>query len=289
MHHDELNRAWDQIKSNLQKGGVPEVYLQFELLKQFPPLMESGGLQPEHMNWDMMPGLFKRTPGLPTLTVKPLVWEKWCKEPYMQWEPTQLAGDFWPGMALVICYSKHCDLPKNKDNLWGQMVISMTLTYVPEHWQFASFQESSYVINAAQAAGDPQGMISLTWVHKKAPFLPDVSYREYGQHMTIALLTLPDPSAPPDDDGLLMCGPPHDFAIRAFHCKPQSSGKSGKMAFYAPLAFWKAPQGELLVLNRYNGKTWSGNGSGMDQHEVPMAPLDTFMRLHTTNGVPLLP
>ena len=44
MHHNELNRAWDQINSNLQKGSVPEVYLQFELLKQFPQLMEPGGL-----------------------------------------------------------------------------------------------------------------------------------------------------------------------------------------------------------------------------------------------------
>ena len=107
--------------------------------------------------------------------------------------------------------------------------------------------------------------------------------------MTIAPLTLPDPSAPPDDDGLLMCGPPHDFAIGAFHCKPQSSEKSGKMAFYAPPAFQKAPQGELLVLNGCNGKTWGGTGSGTNQHEVPMAPLDTFMRLHATNGVLVLP
>ena len=44
MLHDELNWAWDQIKSNLQKGSIPEVYLQFDLLKQFPQLMEPGGL-----------------------------------------------------------------------------------------------------------------------------------------------------------------------------------------------------------------------------------------------------
>ena len=63
------------------------------------------------------------------------------------------------------------------------------------------------MINAAWDAGDPKGMISLTRVHKKAPFLLDVSYREYGQHMTIVPLT------PPDDEGLRMCGPPHNFAI----------------------------------------------------------------------------
>ena len=70
------------------------------------------------------------------------------------------------------------------------MAISMTLAYVPEHWPLASFEESSHVINAVQAEGDLAGMISLTRLHKKASYLPDVSYREYGQHMTIALLNL---------------------------------------------------------------------------------------------------
>ena len=44
MLHDELNWAWDQIKTNLRRGSILEVYLQFELLEQFPQLMEPGGL-----------------------------------------------------------------------------------------------------------------------------------------------------------------------------------------------------------------------------------------------------
>ena len=36
MVHDELNRAWDQIKINLRKESIREVYLQFGLLEQFP-------------------------------------------------------------------------------------------------------------------------------------------------------------------------------------------------------------------------------------------------------------
>ena len=168
------------------------------------------------------------------------------------------------------------------------MAISMTLAYVPEHWPLASFQESSHVINVVWAEGDLVGMISLTRLHKKAPNLPDVSYREYSQHMTIAPLNLLDPSAPPDDAGLLMCSPPHDFAVRALHCKHSSTGKNGKMAFYAPLAFQKAPKGELLVLNGCNGKIWGGTSSGIDHHEVLMAPLNTFMKLNASNGIPIL-
>ena len=230
-------------------------------------------------------------PGLRTLTVKPQIWDKWCKEPYTLWEPTQLAGDFWPGIALVICYSRHHDLPKGKDKdaPRSQMAISMTLPYVPEHWPLASFQESSHIINAVRAEGDLVGMVSLTQLLKKAPYLPVVSYREYSQHMTIALLNLPDPSAPPDDAGLLMCSPPHDFAVGALHCKYSSTGKTGNMDFYAPPAFRKTPKGELLVLNGCNGKTWGGTGSGMDHHEVLMAPLNTFMKLNASNRIPILP
>ena len=159
----------------------------------------------------------------------------------------------------------------------------MTLTYVPEHWQLASFQESSYVVNTAREHGDPQGMISLTQVHKKAPFFQDISYREHGLHMMIA------PLIPPDEEGLGLCGPPQDFAIGAFHCKSQGSGKSKKLTFRAPPAFRKAPPGELLTLTGCNGKTWGGTGSAPDQHKVQMAPLDIFVKLHATNSIPALP
>ena len=138
----------------------------------------------------------------------------------------------------------------------------MTLAHIPENWQLTSFQESSYVINTARDHGDPLGMISLTQVHKKAPFLLDVSYQEYTQHMTIA------PLIPPDEEGLGLCGPLHDFAVRAFHCKSQSSGKSGKLIFRTPPAFWRAPTGELLMLMGCNRKTWGSTGSVPDRHEV---------------------
>ena len=72
------------------------------------------------------------------------------------------------------------------------------------------------------------------------------------------------PLTPSDNEGLGMCGLPHNFAIRVFHCKSQVSGKSRKMAFWAPLAFRKAHQGELLVVNGCNGKTWGGTGSVPD-------------------------
>ena len=61
------------------------------------------------------------------------------------------------------------------------------------------------------------------------------------------------------------------------------------MTFYVPPAFRKAPQGELLVLNGCNGKTCGGTSSGVDHHEVLMAPLHVFMKLNARNGIPVLP
>ena len=139
------------------------------------------------MNWNMTPGLYKRTPGLPTLIVNQRVWSKWCNESCTQWKLNQLAGNFSLGMALVICRTPYHDHPNKK--LREQMVISMAVVYVPEHWHLASFTETSFVINPAREKEDTQGMISMTRLHKKAQFYPDVSYGEYKQHMT--LLTPP--------------------------------------------------------------------------------------------------
>ena len=72
----ELTHAWEQVKLNLRNWIRPENYLQFDLLEQYPQLMEPRGLWSDKMNWNMTPGLYKRTPGLPTLIVSPMVWLK---------------------------------------------------------------------------------------------------------------------------------------------------------------------------------------------------------------------
>ena len=171
---EELTQAWDQIEADLQNGGKPEVYLQFNLLEQFPQLMEPGGLWSEFMKWNNTPGLFKRIPSLPILTVKPMIWNKWCDGSCSQWEPTQHAGDFRPGVALVVCYSPYQDLPQNI--LQEKKAISLSIVYVPEQWILPSFKEAAYVINTAQNKDNALGVMSLAWVHKKAPFFPNVSY-----------------------------------------------------------------------------------------------------------------
>ena len=128
------------------------------------------------------------------------------------------------------------------------MVISMAVVYVPEHWHLASFTKTSFVINPAREKEDTQGMISMTRLHKKAQFYPDVSYGEYKQHMT--LLTLPV------EEGLELCCVVGDFAVGALHRQPERFCKNGGLASWAPPAFRKAPAGKLQMITRFSSKTW---------------------------------
>ena len=144
--------------------------------------MEPRGLQEETMNWNMTPELYKKTPGLPTLIMNPKVWHRWCEPSCMQWEPNNLPRNFRWGMTLAICQNAYNDHPDAK--LWDQIVVSIAAVYVLEHWHLVTFSETSYMINKAKEGKDTGGIMSLTQLHKKAQFYPDISFLKYKQHMT---------------------------------------------------------------------------------------------------------
>ena len=243
-------------------------------------MMEPGTLCSKRMQWNHTPGLFKRIPMLPSLTVKPVIWDKWCDGACAYWEPTQEPDDFCPGIALVVCYSPFQDLPE--DNLRDKETISMSLVYIPEHWVLPSFMEAAYMVNRAWDAKDPQGMMSLAWIHKRSPFYPDISFWEYKQHLTIM------PLMPPTEDGLGYCGYTEDFAVGALHRRPDCFCKVKEMTSWAPLTFRKAPPRELVLITGSGSKTWGYTGRTPECHKVPMAPLDSFIQLKTTeDGEPI--
>ena len=268
---EELTQQiFEQIEANIRDGGKLEVYLQFALLEQFPQLMEPGNLRPETMKWNSTPGLFKRIPTLPTLTVKPTIWDKWCDRTCAYWEPTQLAEDFRPGVALIVCYSPYQDLPQ--DSLREKKTISLSVVYVLEHWILLSFSEAAYVVNHAWDAKDPLGMMSLAQIYKKSPFYLDISYQEYKQHlMVIPLLA--------SGDELGLCGYTKNFAIGTLHQRQDIFCKGGEITSWAPPAFWKAAPGELVLITGSGSKTWGYTSSVPERHNVPMAPLDSFIQL----------
>ena len=242
--------------------------------------MEPRNLRPESMKWNNTPRLFKRIPTLPTLMVKPTIWDKWCDGAWTYWEPTQLTEDFHPGVALVVCYSPYQDLPQ--DSLREKKTISLSLVYVPEHWVLPSFREAAYVVNHAWDAKDSLGMMSLARIHKKSPFYPDISYQEYKQHLTIIPLL-------PSEDGPELGGYTKNFAVSTLHWRPDNFGKGGEITSWAPPAFRKAAPGELVLITRSGSKTWGYTGSVPECHDVPMAPLDSFIQLGTNEaGEPVL-
>ena len=227
-------------------------------------------------------GLFKRILTLPTLIVKPTICNKWCDGSCTYWEPTQLPEDFHPVVALIVCYSPYQDLPQ--DNLREKKTISLSLVYVPEHWLLPSLEEAAYMVNHTQDAKDSLVMMSLARIHKRSPFYPDISYWEYKQHLTIV------PLLPPTEDGLGLCGYMKNFAISTLHQRLDNFGKGGEITSWAPPAFQRAPPGELVLITGAGSKTWGYTGSVPKYHDVPMAPLDSFIQLSTNNaGEPILP
>ena len=62
------------------------------------------------------------------------------------------------------------------------------------------------------------------------------------------------------------------------------------MTSWAPPAFQKAPPGELVLITGNGSKTWGYISGTPKCHNVPMAPLDSFVQLKTTeDGEPILP
>ena len=182
----------------------------------------------------------------------------------------------------MVCYSPFQDLPQ--DNLRDKKTISMSLVYVPEHWVLPSFMEAVYMVNRAQDAKDPRGMMSLARIHKRSSFYADISFWEYKEHLMIMPLTLPT------EDRLGYCGYTEDFAVGALHWRPDCFCKVGEITSWAPPAFQKAPPGELVLITGSGSKTWRYTGGTPKCHDVPMAPLDSFVQLKTTeDGEPILP
>ena len=214
--------------------------------------------------------------------VKPIIWDKWCDGACAFGEPTQETDNFRPGIAQVVCYSPIQDLPQ--DNLRDKKTISMSLVYVPEHWVLPSFMEAAYVVNRALDTNDPRGMMSLARIHKRSPFYPDISFREYKQHLTIM------PLMPPTENGLGYCRYTEDFAVGTLHERQDYFCKVEEITSWAPPAFQKAPPGELVLITGSGSKTWGYTGRTPECHIVPMAPLDSFIQLKTTeDGEPILP
>ena len=139
------------------------------------------------------------------------------------------------------------------------------------------------MVNHARDAKDPLGMMSLARIHKKSPFYPDISYREYKQHLTVIPLL-------PSGDGLGLCGYTKNFAVGTLHQRLDTFGKSREITSWAPPAFRKAAAGELVLITRSGSKTWRYTGLVTECHNVPMAPLDSFVQLsHDDAGEAILP
>ena len=81
-----------------------------------------------------------------------------------------------------------------------------------------------------------------------------------------------------------------NFAISTLHWRPDTFGKGREITSWAPPAFQKAAPRELVLITRSGSKTWGYTGSVPERHDVPMAPLDSFIQLGVNKaGEEILP
>ena len=56
-----------------------------------------------------------------------------------------------------------------------------------------------------------------------------------------------------------------------------------------PSGLLETPPRELVLITGSGNKTWGYTGRTPERHDIPMAPLDSFVQLKTTDGEPILP
>ena len=135
------------------------------------------------------------------MAVSKQLWHKWTETIKTHWELSNNIGEFWQGIALVICQTPFHNHPKVKER--NKMVVSMTVAYVLESWTLSSFAEMAFMLENLK---DAQGIISLTRLHKEAKFYPDVYFADHSKHITLAHL-----------DKLGMCRAAKNFTTSVLH------------------------------------------------------------------------
>ena len=147
------------------------------------------------------------------------------------------------------------------------MVVSMAVAYVPESWTLSSFTKTAFVLDNLK---DPQGIISLTQLHKEAKFYPDIYFADHTKHITLAHL-----------DNIRMCGVAENFAAGVLHWQPKDFYKGSHPESKAPLVYQNTPSSELVNIAGSTYKAWRSGSSSAECHEVMVASVHVVLTFQT--------
>ena len=181
---DEIN-AFNAVADSFRAGIQPAVFLSHSFLQEHPILLEEGCLT---VNWDRIPGLYRRTDKLLTVSVTDKQWEKWGRSGgWTAWEPDTQPQNFHPNMAMVVCKGAFHDA---KDPaMQAKVGYFITIAWVLDCVRLLPFEQLREAFNNYTDTATANRLVRL---HRGNPLFPDVYFQFYGEHFTI--MGLQDPT-----------------------------------------------------------------------------------------------
>ena len=182
---DDKITAFEEVAEFFRAGTHPAIFLTHSFLQNHPILLEEGYLT---VNWDWIPGLYRRTDKLLTVSVTDKQWDKWGRSGgWAAWELDTKPKNFFPNMAMVVCKGAFHDAQDPK--LQTTVGHFISIARVPDCVQLLPFEQLQEAFNSYTAAATAVGLVQL---HRGNMLFPDVYFQFYGEHFTI--MGLRDPT-----------------------------------------------------------------------------------------------
>ena len=175
---DDKITAFEEVAEFFRAGIQLAVFLTHSFLQNHPILLEEGNLT---VNWDQIPGLYRRTDKLLTVSVTDKQWEKWGRSGgWTAWEPDTQPQNFFPNMAMVVCKGAFHDAQDPKlQTMVGHFI---SIAWVPDCVQLLPFEQLWEAFNGYTDAATAVGLVQL---HRGNTLFPDVYFQFYREHFTI--------------------------------------------------------------------------------------------------------
>ena len=182
---DNKINALDEVADTFRAGIQPAVFLSHSFLQKHPILLEEGCLT---VNWDRIPGLYRRTDKLLTVSVTDKQWEKWGRSGgWTAWEPDTQPQNFFPNMAMVVCKGAFYDA--QDPQMQTKVGHFISIARVPDCIRLLPFEQLRKAFNNYANTATTIGLVRL---HRGNALFPDVYFQFYGEHFTI--MGLQDPT-----------------------------------------------------------------------------------------------
>ena len=160
-------------------GQWPETYVTYEFLEKHPRAMEPGYLS---LNWNHIPGLFRRKTYLRTLVIAPADLDMLCDPANLKkyWEPDDVPEHFHTTLALAFVRDKFHDCVNTSRA--QEMVVSVAVVRKPAQRSAMTFAQAVIELrNSTERAST----LLLVWLHRKSDMFPDCYYHDRGRHFAL--------------------------------------------------------------------------------------------------------